>query len=693
MPNHLATETSPYLLQHKDNPVDWYPWGPEALARAKREQKPIFLSIGYSACHWCHVMEHESFENEAIAKLLNESFVCIKVDREERPDLDQLYMNAVQMLTGRGGWPMSVFLTPELKPFYGGTYWPPKRRGQMPGFDEVVISMAHFWKEKREQAVDMADKLTVAMAKIDQGAEGGQLSANLLVSAASTLSNSFDRTYGGFGGAPKFPSSMALQFLMRHWHRKQDRQSLDMVRVSLDRMAAGGIYDHVGGGFARYSVDAHWLVPHFEKMLYDNALLAATYLEAFQVTEEENYARVVRETLDYILRDMTGEAGGFYSTEDADSEGVEGKFYVWTPDQLKEVLGGDAAETFARVYDVTASGNFEHSNILNLPKTLKQQAELLKRDLTDLTAELRASRAKLFSAREKRIHPHKDDKVIVAWNGLMIDTMARAGAVLDEPRYVQAAAKAADFLLTELRPEEGRLLHTWRNGQAKIDAYLDDYACLANGLVSLYEATFEGRFLDEAVKLVEAVLEKFSDNKGGGFYFTSAEQETLIVRGKDFADNAVPSGNSMAATVLVRLGKLTGKQKYLDAAQGAMLPTLKLMDRAPVATGQILIALDLLLGPTYEMVLAGELQDESTSRALAGLRERYLPNKVLAFAGNSDKGNPPTAALADLLVGKSVQGSGPSLYVCEGHTCQAPALGEEEIAHLLDELMPHGLFD
>jgi len=698
MPNHLANETSPYLLQHKNNPVDWYPWGPEALQRAKTEIKPIFLSIGYSACHWCHVMEHESFENQAIAKLLNASFVCIKVDREERPDLDQIYMNAVQMLTGRGGWPMSVFLTPDLKPFYGGTYFPPHRRGGSPGFDDVLNSISHAWSANRDQAVAMADKLTAAMAQLDQGDSAGQLPADITAKAAQKLRSSFDPTYGGFGGAPKFPSSMALQFLLRYWHRKRDQSALNMVQVSLDHMAAGGIYDHVGGGFARYSVDARWLVPHFEKMLYDNALLAATYLDAFQVSGKKDYARVVRETLDYILRDMTGPTGGFYSTEDADSEGVEGKFYTWTPDQLGEVLDAKAADTFARVYDVTEAGNFEHTNILHLPKTLKQQADLLGRELGDLTAELDASRAKLFATREKRIHPHKDDKVIVAWNGLMIDTMARAGAALDEPRYVQAAAKAADFLLSDLRRKDGRLLHTWRNGQAKLDAYLDDYTCLANGLVSLYEATFESRYLDEAIALVKIVLEKFADpqvddkddhkKKGGGFYFTAEDQETLIVRSKDFADNAVPSGNSMAATVLVRLGKITGKQDYLDAAQGAMLPTVELMGRAPVATGQMLIAVDLLLGPTYEMVLAGDLAEAATREVLADLRHRYLPNKVLVLAGKK-----PSAALNDLLIGKSMQSGTPTLFVCEGHTCQSPAICKKEISHALDELMPHGVFD
>ena len=691
MPNHLANETSPYLLQHVNNPVDWHPWGPEALALSKKEQKPIFLSIGYSACHWCHVMEHESFENEAIAKSLNEKFVCIKVDREERPDLDQIYMNAVQMMTGRGGWPMSVFLTPELKPFYAGTYWPPKRSRGMPGFDEIISSVSNAWETKREAVVESAGKLTKALSEIDQqAAPGGALSEALISGAAQQLRQSFDSTYGGFGGAPKFPAPMTLQLLLRYWHRKRDRKSLDMVKVTLDRMAAGGIYDHLGGGFSRYSVDARWLVPHFEKMLYDNAQLAATYVEAYQATGDENYARVVRETLDYTLRDMTDPLGGFYSTEDADSEGVEGKFYVWTPAQLREVLGDAAAATFARVYDVTDAGNFEHANILNLPKTIDEHARTSGRKAEELRQELAESRAKLFAAREPRVHPAKDDKVIVAWNGLMIDTMARAGAVLGESRYIDAAVQAADFLLKALRREDGRLLHTWRHGKAKLDAYLDDYANLANGLVSLYEATFDARHLDAAVALMQMVLDHFADAKGGGFYYTADDQEKLIVRSKDFTDNAVPSGNAMAATVLVRLGKLTGKQAYGDAATGAMLPTLSLMQRAPTATAQMLLAVDLQLGPTYEMVLAGDLEEKTCQSVLADLRRRFLPNKVLAFAAKDAK---PPAVLADLLQGKSMLGDAPTLFVCEGFTCQAPARGDEEISHTLDELMPHGVFD
>jgi len=635
-------------------------------------------------------MEHESFENEGIAKSLNEKFVCIKVDREERPDLDQLYMNAVQMMTGRGGWPMSVFLTPDLKPFYSGTYWPPKRSRGMPGFDEVIAGVSGAWETNREAVLSTSQQLTEQLGKIDQhGGTGGALSAELVARAFQYYRQSFDSTYGGFGGAPKFPAPMGLQLLLRYWYRKRDKQALRMVQVTLDQMAAGGIYDHLGGGFARYSVDARWLVPHFEKMLYDNAQLVATYVEAYQATGQEDYARVVSETLDYILRDMTDEGGGFYSTEDADSEGVEGKFYVWTPAELRQVLGETAAATFAQVYDVTDHGNFEHANILNLPKTIEQQAKALGRDVAGLKAELAASRAKLFAAREPRIHPGKDDKVIVAWNGLMIDAMARAGAVLGEQRYVEAAVKAAGFLSKNLRREDGRMLHTWRHGQAKLDAYLDDYANLANGLISLYEATFDGQHLDEAIALMQVVLDHFADKKRGGFFYTADDHEALIVRSKDSTDNAVPSGNAMAATVLVRLGKLTGKQTYLDAAEATMQQAVGLMERAPSATAQMLLAVDLFLGPTYEMVLAGDLEESNTVSILADLRRRFLPNKVLAYAPQNGQ---PATALQDLLQGKTMLSGGPTLYLCEGFTCQTPALGDEEISHALDKLMPQGLF-
>ncbi len=689
MPNRLADETSPYLLQHKNNPVDWYPWGPEALKHAKEEQKPIFLSIGYSACHWCHVMEHESFEDEEIAAALNENFVCIKVDREERPDLDQIYMSAVQALTQRGGWPMSVFLTPDLKPFYAGTYWPPRAGRGMPGFDQVVAAVANAWKTNRDAVVEQSQQLTNHLGEMQKGSDTGELSADLIEGAVKHFAQTFDSQHGGFGGAPKFPAPMVLRLLLRDYQRRQQRESLDMVRTTLDKMAAGGIYDHLGGGFARYSVDQRWLVPHFEKMLYDNAQLAVTYLEAFQVTGDEAYARVVREMLDYVLRDMTDPAGGFYSTEDADSEGVEGKFYVWTPDSLKEVLGEQAAETFARVYDVTESGNFEHGqSILNLPKSIAQHAKLLDRDVADLEEELAASRAKLFEAREKRVHPHKDDKVIVAWNGLMIAAFAKAGAVLGEDRYLQAAQDAANFLLQEVRREDGRLLHTWRGGKAKLDAYLDDYAYLANGLISLYEATFVGRYLDEAQALLETVLKHFRDEKDGGFYFTADDHEELILRNKDLLDNAVPSGNAMAATALWRMSLFTGDDRYREAALGAWRVTGETMRRYPSAAAQSLQGVDRVQGPSYELVLAVDLSDDAEQQVLSQLQQRYLPNKVLAVVGPNVP-EPPEAA-SELLAGKSRLGEAATLYVCEGFTCQAPSQGAEEIEHALDGLMPIG---
>jgi uncharacterized protein YyaL (SSP411 family) len=684
MPNRLAQESSPYLLQHQNNPVDWYPWGEEALARSRQENKPIFLSIGYSACHWCHVMEHESFESEAIARELNDHFVCIKVDREERPDLDQIYMNAVQVLTGRGGWPMSVFLTPELKPFYGGTYWPPTSRQGMPGFDQIIAAVSKAWEENHDAVVESADRLTQQLSHMaGQANELGELTEDLLTRASSYFRQTYDHTYGGFGGAPKFPAPMSLRLLMHGWFRRQENFSLEMVIGTLDRMAAGGIYDHLGGGFARYSVDARWLVPHFEKMLYDNAQLAVAYLETFQITGNANYARVARETLDYVLRDMTDPEGGFYSTEDADSEGVEGKFYTWTPEQLVEVLGESAAATFAKVYDVTESGNFEETNILNLPKTIEQQAAILGRDVESLQRELAESCQKLFLARELRIHPHKDDKVITAWNGLMIEALALAGAVLDEPRYLDAARKAAEFVESSLRRDDGRLLHTWRHGKAKVDGYLDDYTYLANGLTTLYECTGEAKYLERAIELIDHILQHFGSEGQGGFYFTADDQEQLLTRNKEFADNAVPSANAMAAITLIKLGKLTGKERYLDAAEQTMQASVELMQRYPSGTAQMLLAVDLYLGPTYEVVLA--VDDCAESQAvLTDLQRRFIPNKVLAYA---DQLAPKQ--LAELLKGKEMIGGQPTLYVCEGCTCQAPASGQAEITRALDSLSQH----
>jgi uncharacterized protein YyaL (SSP411 family) len=676
MSNHLAAETSPYLLQHEDNPVDWYPWGPEALGRAKAEQKPIFLSIGYSACHWCHVMEHESFENPRIARLLNESFIPIKVDREERPDLDQIYMNAVQMMTGRGGWPMSVFLTPDLQPFYGGTYWPETSRGGMPGFDQILQAIAAAWRDRRPELTTQAAELTKHLTTTQIPAPtNGKLSEQLLHLAASALTRSFDPHHGGFGGAPKFPHPMDLRLLLRVWRRGGRNDSLlRVVTTTLDKMAAGGVYDHLGGGFHRYSVDERWLVPHFEKMLYDNALLASCYVDGFLATGNADDARVARETLDYLLRDMTDPAGGIYSTEDADSEGEEGKFYVWTPAEVEAALGPEAAKTFCYVNDVSEAGNFERSNILNLPKTIEQCAKLRQLDPDRLRTDLAVWRARLLAARGKRVRPGRDEKVLVSWNGLAIDALACAAGALDEPRYLAAATAAADFILTKMRRPDGRLLHVWR-GEAKLDAYLDDYACLTNGLITLYEAGFEERYIDEAVHLADIMLAHFADPNDGGFFFTADDHEALVARQKDWQDSSTPSGNAMAATALLRLGKLTGRRDYTDAALGTLQAAAGLMERFPSAAGQMLAALDFHLGPTPEIAILGN-NDPDTADVLADLQHRFIPNKIVASRRSPEESR-ASSALSPLFAGKTPQQPPPTVFICENFTCQAPVNGKQ----------------
>ena len=711
MPNRLAQETSPYLLQHQNNPVNWYPWGPEALGRAKGEDRPIFLSIGYSACHWCHVMEHESFEDADIAALLNERFVCIKVDREERPDLDQIYMNSVQLMTGRGGWPMSVFLTPDLQPFFGGTYWPPHAGRGMPGFDQVIAAVHDAWLNRRDAALAQAAELTAHLQEVGRQQDSGRgLRVELLQQAAVVLERSFDFSHGGFGQAPKFPHSMDLQLLLRVWRRAPRDATRNMVTLTLDKMARGGIYDHLAGGFARYSVDERWLVPHFEKMLYDNALLAGAYLDGFLATGNAEYARVVRETCNYWLGYMTDAAGGFHSTEDADSEGVEGKFYVWTPAEIRELLGPEKAERFCYVYDVTDAGNFEHGqSILNLPKTIPQCAALHRWTLTDLESELAESRAKLLAVRDRRVRPGKDDKVLVSWNALMIDALARAGDILSEPRYRTAATRAAEFIVTQMKRPDGRLLHSWRNGQAKLDAYLDDYAYLINALVSLYEAGFDERWIDEAVSLADVMVKHFADcphpgplpayreregssplpvrEGGGGFFFTADDHEQLIARNKDWHDGSVPSGNAMAATALVRLGKLCGRDDFISAARRTMEAALGVIEQSPTAAGQMLLAADLLFGPTPEIVVLGDRSQPDTAAVLDGLRQRFIPNRVVACrSAERAAGEHHSPHLDPLFAGKSPSGSEPTVFVCQNFVCQAPVSGCEAVLNLWDQL-------
>ncbi len=685
MANRLAAESSPYLLQHQNNPVDWYPWGAEALARAKAEDKPIFLSIGYSACHWCHVMEHESFENDQIAAELNRLFVCIKVDREERPDLDQIYMNAVQLMTGRGGWPMSVFLTPELRPFFGGTYWPPTARMGMPGFLDVVRAVADAWQNRRDLAVQQAAEMTQHLQKVGQRATSEDpLEFDLLEHAATQLQQAFDSQYGGFGRAPKFPHAIDLQVLLRVWSHNRDPQLLHTVTHTLEHMARGGIYDHLAGGFARYSVDERWLVPHFEKMLYDNALLTTVLIETYQATGDENFARVARETCDYILGWMTDKEGGFHSTEDADSEGEEGKFYVWTPAEIAAVLGEERGRVFCKVYDVTPQGNFEHGHsILNLPRPLTQLANQIGISQSELERELEACRQELLHVRERRIRPGKDDKIIVSWNALMIDAFARAAVVLDQPRYLRAAEKASLFVHQQLRDGNGKLLHTWRHGRAKLPAYLDDYAYLANAWVSLYEASFDAVWLERASELADMLLKHFADPQGG-FYFTADDHEQLIVRNFDLHDSSVPSGNAMAATMLLRLGKLTGRQEYMQAAEKTLQMAVEVMQRSPMAAGQLLVALDLLLGPTSEVVFIGERNNPNTKPLLRELRRSFTPRQV--FVAYQPGDSVPTV-LQPILAGKTVvSDQQPRLFVCQDFACQAPAIGAVAILEAWKQL-------
>ncbi len=680
--NRLAGETSPYLLQHAHNPVDWYPWGPEALARAKAEDRPIFLSIGYSACHWCHVMERESFEDEATARMMNERFINIKVDREERPDLDNLYMSAVQAMTGHGGWPMSVFLTPELMPFYGGTYYPPTDSRGMPSFPRVLLSVERAWSERRDDIIKAAGEMTEQLkASGTLPPSDGELGFVLLDDAARTLGRMFEPVHGGFGQAPKFPHAMDLRVLLRHHARTGEAHALHMARFTLDKMARGGIHDQLGGGFARYSTDDRWLAPHFEKMLYDNALLSLVYLEAFQVTGDPEHARVARETMDYVLGRMTAPEGAFHATEDADSEGVEGKYYVWTFAEVMEVLGPDRGKEFARVYDVTEGGNWEGASILNLSRPLAQTAGLLGRDEAAFLADLADDRAKLLAARERRVPPGKDTKVLTSWNGLMLAPLAEGSMILGEPRYAEAAARAADFLLTHLRGPDGRLLRSYKDGQAKFNAYLDDYGNLIDGLTRLFEATGEPRWIEAALDLARILIDEFHDADRGGFFYVGEHHEPLIARQTDAYDNATPSGNAMAATALARLAALTGRSDFAAIARSTLQAIRIVLERAPAAAGQSLIALDFLLGRSVEYAVIAGTDPADARPALEAIHQGFRPHKVVAPAFGPVPAD--LAALVPLLANRpSIEGK-VTTYICEDLTCQSPVAGVEALRSAL----------
>jgi len=677
-PNRLIDETSPYLLQHAHNPVDWYPWGEEAFARARSENRPILLSVGYSACHWCHVMERESFENPDIASLMNRHFVSVKVDREERPDVDDVYMKAVQVLTGHGGWPMTVFLTPEGKPFYGGTYFPPVDRHGLPGFPRVLEAVAQAYHERPEDIAKSAGQILDRLAGLETVSGGGApLDPGLPQRAAEALLRHVDQDEGGLGGAPKFPHPAVFQLFLRRHRVTREAALLDAVTLTADRMAAGGIYDHVGGGFHRYSVDGRWLVPHFEKMLYDNAQIPRLYLEAYQVTGKADWRRVVEETLDYVIAGLGHPDGGFYSATDADSEGEEGRYFVWSREEVARIVDPGDLDLVCRYWDVTDSGNFEGHNILHGTITAEQAGRLFGRSADQVREAIERARTRLLATRATRVPPLRDEKILTSWNALMIGTLAEAGRVLGGVRFVVAAERASDFIWEQMR-EGDRLLHGWARGRAKQGAFLDDYAYLAAALVDLYEATCDRRRLEQARELVAAFDARFRDAAGGGYFFTAHDEERLVARSKSGADGSVPSGNAVAAHTLLRLHHLTGEGSYLERAEEILRLYQHEAARNPFGYATYLQALELYAeGPTEVIVVA---EDAAAAEPLWDAVARvYLPHRTLVAA---KPGEP--APLAPAKERPPVDGKA-TAYVCRHFTCSRPVTTPEELGRLLQE--------
>lgn len=681
MPNRLAGETSLYLRQHANNPVDWYPWGPEALARARELGRPIFLSVGYSACHWCHVMERESFEDEATAKVMNEHFVCVKVDREERLDLDTIYMNALQVLTREGGgWPLSVFLTPDLTPFYAGTYYPPDDRyaPQRPSFKRLLAAIHDAWTNRRDHVTEVGRNVTEYLRGMSAlGSGDTALSPDLLSNALAALRRSFDPVHGGFGTAPKFPHALELKLILRLGARFGDRAALHVVRHTLEKMARGGMFDQLGGGFARYSVDEKWLVPHFEKMLYDNALLVTAYVEAWQVTRDPFFQQTAEETLKYVADRMTSDGGAFYSAEDADSEGEEGKFYVWSEAELRDVLGAELGDFAVRVWGVTPGGNFEGHNILFRARSDERDAAHFGLTVEAFREKLADVKRKLIAVRSKRVWPGRDEKILTAWNGLMITAFAKAGAAFGNDHYVASATAAVDWCLTHLRDGNGRLFRSASaDGTAKLSGYLEDYAFLADALVSVYEATFTVKYLRAAAELAEVMVKHFADPNGPGFFFVADDHEALIARTKDVHDGSTPSGNAVAVTVLLRLAKLLDRRDYFAKAEATLRGYRETMADHPAAAGQMLIALDFYFGPVQEIAIIADPMDVDCDHAIAAIHRQFGPNRVLAVH-NPRTG--PAPADIPLLKDRPAHDAEVTVYVCENYACQAPLVGIEAV--------------
>ncbi len=690
-PNRLINEKSPYLLQHAYNPVDWLPWGPEAFNKAETEDKPIFLSIGYSTCHWCHVMEKESFEDPEVAEIMNRVFVSIKVDREERPDIDHIYMTVCQMITGGGGWPLNIVMTSDKKPFFAGTYFPKYSQHGRIGLLDLAERIEQLWCDKRSEIYESTDKILSALRNASGDSRGQELDSGVLEKAFDQFLQKFDSQHGGFGSAPKFPTPHNLLFLLRYWKRSGNRMALEMATKTLDKMRLGGIFDHVGFGFHRYSTDSQWLTPHFEKMLYDQAMLALAYTEAYQATQKKDYRKTVEEIFEYVLRDLTSPEGGFYSAEDADSEGEEGKFYVWTSDQIHEALPDKEADFVETVFNVFRLGNFKDeatqtltgANILHLKQPLDILSEQF--DLTPEEAERiwASARARLFELREKRIRPHKDDKILTDWNGLMIAALARASRVLRNPDYVNAAKRSADFILNNLRDSRGRLLRRYRLGESALSAHIDDYSFFIWGLLELYEATFETDYLKAAIELNSDFVKRFWDQSSGGFFFTAVDGEELLTRQKEIYDGATPSGNSVAAMNLLKLSRLTGAPELESMVSATSLAFAGVVENYPSAYTQFLLFTDFLLGPAFEIVVAVGDRKKDAEPILDKLDSVYLPNKVVIVKNDDDR-SLELVSLAPYLKDYRVKNNKPTIYVCANFTCEEPTNDPQRMFDLLN---------
>ena len=678
--NRLINEKSPYLLQHAYNPVNWYPWGKEAFEKARKENKPIFLSIGYSTCHWCHVMEHESFEDSTVAGLMNKYFVSIKVDKEERPDIDNIYMTVAQVLTGSGGWPLTIIMTPDKKPFFAGTYFPKESRFGKPGLLDILQQIENAWEKDHDKILSSANKIIDAVKQASiNGSEGSEITLSTLKISEKDFENKFDKIYGGFGNAPKFPSPHNLLFLLRQYNRDRNPATLKMVTITLDKMKEGGIYDHIGFGFHRYSTDKKWLVPHFEKMIYDQAMLAMAYTETYQLTRDEKYKKTAEGIFTYVLRDMTSKEGGFFTAEDADSDGEEGKFYLWSYSELRKLLSPADFKIFIKTFNVEKEGNFvdqikgskDGNNILHRTKSYSELAKEFNISEKELIEKLGVLRKQLFAKREKRIHPFKDDKILSDWNGLMIAALAQAGSVYDNSIYTAAAEKSMHFILNKLSKKDGSLFHRYRNGEAKINAHLDDYAFLTWGLLNLYETTFKTGYLKKAIEYNNFLIKHFLDKKNGGFYFTSNNSPELFTRQKEIYDGAIPSGNSIEMMNLIMLSRITGDTKLADMASQLEKVFSKNVERYPMGYSQLLSGVDFAIGPSFEIVIVGDRNNDATKKMLNEINKKYIPNKVVLLKSNA-KGTNGISEIAPFTKEQKMLNGKTTVYICRNYVCNLP---------------------